>query len=90
MAHGRARRTHPLSLRLLKNYTLGEFAQKASRRTLGPAMVRLTADRRYDLAETLVVANPKQDIARLAGAWGKDETDALRAAIAAIEKLPGG
>ncbi|HRG17427.1 MAG TPA: hypothetical protein PLB00_15620, partial [Pseudomonadota bacterium] len=40
-------------------------------------------------AETLVVANPKQDIARLAGAWGKDETDALRAAIAAIEKLPG-
>ena len=41
-------------------------------------------------AETLVVANPKQDIARLAGAWGKDETDALRAAIAAIEKLPGG
>lgn len=40
--------------------------------------------------ETLVVANPKQDIARLAGAWGKDETDALRAAIAAIEKLPGG
>jgi hypothetical protein len=41
-------------------------------------------------AETLMVANPKQDIARLAGAWGKDETDALRAAIAAIEKLPGG
>ena len=41
-------------------------------------------------AETLVVANPKQDIARLAGAWGQDETDALRAAIAAIEKLPGG
>ena len=41
-------------------------------------------------AETLVVANPTQDIARLAGAWGKDETDALRAAIAAIEKLPGG
>ncbi len=41
-------------------------------------------------AETLAVANPKQDIARLAGAWGKDETDALRAAIAAIEKLPGG
>lgn len=40
--------------------------------------------------ETLIVANPKQDIARLAGAWGKDETDALRAAIAAIEKLPGG
>lgn len=40
-------------------------------------------------AETLTVANPKQDIARLAGAWGKDETDALRAAIAAIEKLPG-
>lgn len=40
-------------------------------------------------AETLVVANPKQDIARLAGAWGKDETDALRAAIAAIERMPG-
>ena len=40
--------------------------------------------------ETLIVANPKQDIARLSGAWGKDETDALRAAIAAIEKLPGG
>lgn len=39
-------------------------------------------------ADTLALANPKQDIARLSGAWGKDETDALRAAIAAIEKLP--
>lgn len=56
MAHGRVRRTHPLSLRLLKNYTLGEFAQKASRRALGPALVRLTADRTYNLSETLVVA----------------------------------
>jgi len=39
-------------------------------------------------AETLIVSNPRQDIARLAGAWGQDETEALRAAIAAIERLP--
>lgn len=39
-------------------------------------------------AETLAVANPKQDIARLAGAWDKDENEALRAAIAAFEQLP--
>ncbi|HQW81377.1 MAG: hypothetical protein IPF83_04355 [Rhodanobacteraceae bacterium] len=39
-------------------------------------------------AETLLVANPKQDIARFAGAWGRDESEALLAAIAAIEKLP--
>jgi hypothetical protein len=45
-----------LSFRLLKNYTLAEFAQRASRRGLGPALVRLTADRHYNLAETLVVA----------------------------------
>jgi len=38
--------------------------------------------------ETLAVANPRQDIARLAGAWDKDENEALRAAIAAFEKLP--
>ena len=38
--------------------------------------------------ETLAVANPKQDIARLAGAWGKDETGALPEAIAAFERLP--
>lgn len=38
--------------------------------------------------DTLPVGNPKQDIARLAGAWGQDETVALREAIAAFEKLP--
>lgn len=39
-------------------------------------------------AETLVVANPKQDIARFAGTWAKDESEALREAIAAFERLP--
>ena len=38
--------------------------------------------------ETLAVGNPKQDIPRLGGAWGKDETEALREAIAAFERLP--
>ena len=38
-------------------------------------------------ADSFAVANPKQDIARLAGAWGKDEAEALREAIAAFERL---
>lgn len=38
--------------------------------------------------ESLAVANPKQDLARLAGAWANDETQALRDAIAAMERLP--
>ena len=37
--------------------------------------------------ETLAVGNPKQDIARLTGSWGKDETEALRAAIEAFQKI---
>jgi hypothetical protein len=37
--------------------------------------------------QTLAVANPRQDIARMGGAWHKDETDALRDAIAAFEKM---
>lgn len=45
-----------MSFRLLKNYTLREFAQRASRRSVGPALVRLTASRDYDMSETLVVA----------------------------------
>lgn len=39
-------------------------------------------------ADPLAVANPRQDIARLGGAWAKDETEALREAIAAFERLP--
>ena len=38
--------------------------------------------------ETLVVANPKQDIARFAGAWREDESAALREAIEAFKKIP--
>lgn len=39
-------------------------------------------------ADASLVANPKQDVARLVGAWESDESDAFRAAIAAFEKLP--
>jgi len=45
-----------LSLQALQNYSWREIAQRVSRRSLGPALVRLTADRKYDIAETLVVA----------------------------------
>ena len=38
--------------------------------------------------ETLVVANPKQDISRLGGTWRHDEADALRDAIEAFKKIP--
>jgi hypothetical protein len=37
-------------------YSSRQIAQRIARRTLGPALVRLTADRGYDLHETLVVA----------------------------------
>jgi hypothetical protein len=45
-----------LSLQALQKYSWRELAQRASRRGLGPALVRLTADRKYDIAETLIVA----------------------------------
>jgi hypothetical protein len=45
-----------LSLRNSTTYSLREIARRLSRRSLGPTLVRLTADRNYDLGETLVVA----------------------------------
>jgi len=38
--------------------------------------------------ETLAVANPKQDITRLSGAWAQKEADALRDAIEAFKNMP--
>jgi hypothetical protein len=45
-----------LPLRTSTTYSLREIARRVSRRSLGPTLVRLTADRNYDLGETLVVA----------------------------------
>lgn len=45
-----------MPLRNSTTYSLREIARRVSRRSLGPTLVRLTADRNYDLGETLVVA----------------------------------
>lgn len=42
--------------RAAQQYTLKEITQRLSRRSLGPLIVRVTRDKNYDLAETLVVA----------------------------------
>jgi hypothetical protein len=45
-----------LNLRASQTYSLPDIARRAARRSIGPTLVRLTADRNYDLAETLGVA----------------------------------
>jgi Sulfotransferase family len=60
-----------LSFPDLQKYSLREIAQRVSRRSLGPALVRLTAARDYDLAETLVVAgSPRSGTTWLAEVLG--------------------
>jgi hypothetical protein len=38
--------------------------------------------------DALALNNPRQDIARFAGTLAQDESEALRAAIAAFERMP--
>lgn len=52
----RSTRRAILKRRSTQRYSWREIARRVSRRSFGPPLVRLTADRQYDLAESLVVA----------------------------------